>query len=107
MPRIFTAMPLVLVLAALGCAPQPAQIIIVGSSSSSASADVVAPQISRWRELNSLCRGGSGDNPETLVRCAERDSVGRALDGMGWCFGRKGEPGYQNEWHQCQVNSIR
>lgn len=77
------------------------------SSQTSASPDVVVPQINRWRELNSQCRGGPGNDPATLVSCSERDSVGRALEGMGWCHGRKNEYGYQMEWHQCEANSVR
>lgn len=99
--RLLPAMAIIVMTASCG----PTYVVNTGGSAS-ASPDVVAPEINRWHDLNGLCRGGSGDNPETMVRCAERDSVGRALGGMGWCHGREGEVGYQHEWHPCGPGSI-
>jgi len=63
--------------------------------------------LSRWLDANSLCRGGSGDDTETLKACDRREAVGRLLDNVGWCYGRHGEYGYQMEWHACGRDSNR
>lgn len=63
--------------------------------------------IARWRDLNGVCRGGSGDSPTTMAACRRRDDVGRRLGRLGWCYGRRGEAGYRMDWHRCQANSVR
>ena len=57
--------------------------------------------ITQWQTLNSLCRGGSGDLPQTQVACDRRETLGRSLQAVGWCYGREGENGYQMGWHAC------
>ena len=54
-----------------------------------------------WRELNSACRGQSGDLPETQVACARRDRLTTRLKRMGWCYGLPGEPQYKSFWRRC------
>lgn len=78
----------------------------IGSDGSKTSEENVREMITKERELNSRCRGTEGANPESTV-CSERDAVGRKLNVAGWCYGREGEFGYQNEWHVCQADSIR
>lgn len=57
--------------------------------------------------LNDRCRGGSGDNAETLKACNERDAPMRQLQSLGYCYGKQGQAGYQYEWHHCGPDSIR
>lgn len=63
--------------------------------------------ISQWDHENGNCRGNSGDDPETWKACERRDATGAKLDRIGWCYGRKGEAGYQHQWHQCGQDSDR
>ncbi|TZG35007.1 hypothetical protein AGR1_16360 [Agrobacterium sp. B1(2019)] len=63
--------------------------------------------IAQWEELNSSCRGGSGDLPETHLACERRESVGDKLQAVGWCYGREGEYGYQMQWHACETTSYK
>ncbi len=57
--------------------------------------------ISKWTDLNSQCRGGSGDDPKTQRACDRREEVGKQIDQAGWCYGREGQMGYQMQWHAC------
>lgn len=57
--------------------------------------------IAQWQKQNGTCRGNSGNDPETMRACDRREVVGAALEAVGWCYGRKGEYGYQMGWHQC------
>lgn len=64
--------------------------------------------ISRWHELNTRCRGGSGDVPATHAACEERDGpAARELGEAEICYGREGESGYQMEMHRCGPTSLR
>lgn len=63
--------------------------------------------ISQWQEQNGACRGGSGDSAETLAACDRRERITAKLQTVGWCFGRKGEYGYQMDWHACDVPSAQ
>lgn len=45
--------------------------------------------IAQWTAQNTLCRGSSGDKPETQRACEERQRIGRTLDALGWCYGKK------------------
>lgn len=64
--------------------------------------------MSRWHELNTLCRGGSGDRPSTHAACEERDGpIARQLADAGICYGREGEYGYQMAMHRCGPASLR
>jgi hypothetical protein len=63
--------------------------------------------IQLWQDASSDCRGYPGDDPRSVKGCAERDLYGRKLAAVGWCYGRRGELGYQMQWHRCGPNSIR
>jgi hypothetical protein len=67
----------------------------------------VASLITKEMELNDKCRGGSGDNPATFKACEERDNLIPIIKSKGWCYGKKGQAGYQMEWHQCTSQSIK
>ena len=81
--------------------------IMLCSAAAQAAGDTTPALLREQAELNSLCRGGSGDDPRTIAACKKRDAVSRALGGMGWCFGKEGEFEYQKQWHRCQPGSIR
>ncbi len=61
--------------------------------------------IAQWQEQNSLCRGLHGDDPRMQPACDERQRLGRALDTQGWCYSKKGQMGYQMQWHKCGPDS--
>jgi hypothetical protein len=63
--------------------------------------------IQHWHRENSACRGGSGDLVETFEACERRDFLDAQLVNIGWCYGRKGEAGYQHRWHRCDALSMR
>lgn len=60
----------------------------------------------QWAEQNSSCRGGSGDQPETLAACDRREKLDAQLSRLGMCYGREGEFGNETEWHVCGEGSI-
>ena len=62
--------------------------------------------IADWTRLNSLCRGGSGDDPATMKACGERDALTPRIEAAGWCYGQKGQFGYQYRWHACTARSL-
>jgi hypothetical protein len=60
-----------------------------------------------WEKQNAKCRGGSGDEPETLRMCDARDETSRRLDKLDYCYGKNGQIGAEMEWHRCGPDSIR
>jgi len=54
---------------------------------------------------NGRCRGGSGDEDRTWLACSEREVLASRLFGLGWCYGREGEAGFEQKWHRCSVGS--
>ncbi|MDG4903531.1 MULTISPECIES: hypothetical protein [unclassified Mesorhizobium] len=56
--------------------------------------------------LNDLCRGGSGDDPKTMQACDDRNAVEQRLYAAGWCYGKRGQAGYQMKWHKCSKDSL-
>lgn len=63
--------------------------------------------LTRWDELNSKCRGGSGNDAKTWQACNAREYTGLAVNSAGWCYGREGENAYQMNWHRCGARSLR
>lgn len=63
-------------------------------------ADVKA-LIYEYEELNSTCRGGSGDSPETMAACENRDAFYPKIKKRGWCWGKEGQLGYEQRWGKC------
>jgi hypothetical protein len=86
-----------------------ALILLAGSLSGAALAQ--APRgdelIAIHRQLNSMCRGWSGDDPHTQQVCEVRDRLGGTLQKAGYCFGRRGQAGAQMSWHRCGPDSLR
>lgn len=48
-----------------------------------------------YSDLNEICRGGSGDHPETMQACDVREKVGTLIKALGYCSG--GPTG----WRRC------
>jgi hypothetical protein len=61
--------------------------------------------VGQWHKANEVCRGTSDDG--TMPACDRRDEVSAQLDLVGWCYGKKGQAGYQMKWHACGRGSIR
>lgn len=57
--------------------------------------------ISIWQDLNAMCRGGHGDDPQTMTACCTREKVSALLNQMGYCY-RMGE-----RWVKCTARDKR
>ena len=51
--------------------------------------------------LNDRCRGGSGDDPDTLRACSIRDGLLQQIEKEGWCWGHAGQIGADKTWEPC------
>lgn len=60
-----------------------------------------------WHQENEKCRGGFGNDPRTDAACAARETYTEKLHAIGWCYGKRGESGYQMNWHRCGPTSLR
>lgn len=63
--------------------------------------------ISIYRDLNEMCRGGAGNEQATTQACETRNKVSKLLKAKGYCYGKKGQGGYQMDWHRCGPSSLR
>ena len=81
--------------------------LLLAGSVLSANAQTPAPLLDIERELDLLCRGSSGDAPATDQICKLRDKVAKVLQGIGYCYGRKGQTGAEMQWHKCARDSLR
>lgn len=63
--------------------------------------------VTLWYQANDACRGGPGDSKATWAACDEREAYGKRLDQLGWCYGKRGQYGYQMKWHVCTPSSLR
>lgn len=52
-------------------------------------------------QINSKCRGLSGDSPEGMAACDKRDQLIKKAEIAGWCWGPKNALGYQKQWIKC------
>lgn len=57
--------------------------------------------IDGFNDANERCRGGAGDDPETLEWCEMRNTIDRMLKIRGWCFGPDNVPAYEAKWYVC------
>jgi hypothetical protein len=57
--------------------------------------------IAEEEKLNDKCRGGPGDDKETLKACDERDSVFGEIKARGWCWGHDGQIEADKVWERC------
>jgi hypothetical protein len=69
--------------------------------------DLLKPMISAEHDLDVMCRGGSPEEFTTVEACKRRDKLVNALYGKGYCYGKKGQPGADMQWHKCGPNSLR
>lgn len=53
-------------------------------------------------QLNSQCRGGSGDAPATMAACEKRENILAKIKSQGWCWGTGGQFGYERDWTKCE-----
>ena len=60
-----------------------------------------------WAQQNENCRGGHGDDPRTDAACAARETYYAKLRVIGWCYGKRGQLGYQMSWHKCGPDSLK
>ena len=65
----------------------------------------IQSHISVENTLNSMCRGGRGDDPDTGRACDARNKTLKVINRLGWCYGKKNQAAYQMKWHPCTVNS--
>ena len=63
--------------------------------------------LSIYTDLNEMCRGWSGDDPQTDEACAVRTKVSTLLWKEGYCFGKHGQSGGEAWWHKCTKDSYR
>ena len=63
----------------------------------------VTAMMRRSIDLNSQCRGGSGDDLSTEKACDERDALSEKIEKFGWCWGsRKEDPAMAElDWLPC------
>lgn len=68
----------------------------------------VRPLLTSWTKFNNACRGGPGRRVtepnlgEWMSRvCSARDASAAMLRFNGYCYGREGESGVDQEWHAC------
>ena len=53
-------------------------------------------------QLNSQCRGGSGNAPATMAACEKRENILAKIKTQGWCWGTEGQYGYEQDWTKCE-----
>jgi len=56
--------------------------------------------IEKWEGLNENCRGGFGDDPNTMKACDQRTGVDKRLEALGYCY--DGETTATSEWKKCK-----
>jgi hypothetical protein len=68
----------------------------------------VAALISQYRGLDTQCRGGRSNDPNTQSACTERDSstLMDQVRALGYCYGRKNDLGSDMRWSRCGSDSI-
>jgi len=83
-------------------------VLAMAAGGAAAQTAVDASGLLRLEQMaNELCRGGSGDRPETEIACQVRDDLVRRLRDVGWCYGEVGQAGYQMQWHRCNRRSLQ
>lgn len=59
--------------------------------------------IDKEESLNNLCRGGSGDDPNTQKACEDRESLFKEIETLGWCWGPEDAIGAEKTWVKCGI----
>lgn len=58
-------------------------IVVVSASASDRPPQTIYEQ---WRQANEGCRGGSGEDPETIATCKHRSAIDKQMASAGWCY---------------------
>lgn len=58
--------------------------------------------IDRANRLNDQCRGGSGDDQQTMKACHQRDIAMEQVRKAGWCWGPDDAYSYEKRWIRCR-----
>jgi hypothetical protein len=83
-------------------------IAVLMLASTAAQADTVHDLISVARDLNTACRGGMPDDKGNLDQlCAIREKLGKVINNLGYCYGKRGQAAAQMQWHRCTSTSMR
>lgn len=61
----------------------------------------VARLIEQAEQLNTKCRGGSGDLEATGQACNQRDELMEVIANKGWCYGTVDQIQADKQWQQC------
>jgi len=75
--------------------------LTTGNATTPADDVQVRATISVWHDLNAMCRGGGGSDPQTEIACCTRAKVSALLNQMGYCY-RMGE-----RWVKCTARDKR
>ena len=62
--------------------------------------------LSIYRDLNAMCRDPSSDDLHKIAACNTREKVSRLLNGLGYCYGSKGEDAADRQWHKCTEHEL-
>ena len=86
-----------------------ALLFVVGQAKTApAQAPPIRDLITVERKLNTMCRGWSpGSVRERRLDqiCSTRDNLRKALNKMGYCYGKRHDAGMK--WHRCTSTSLR
>lgn len=69
-------------------------------AATAADLETVKTLIDKWGVEEENCRGGSGDDPNTLEACERRSVVTAQLNRLGYCY--EGETTASSEWKRCE-----
>jgi len=58
--------------------------------------------VGAWHDANGVCRGTPGGSESA---CEKREALGARLEAIGYCYGERGQYGYQMKWHRCHSRS--
>jgi hypothetical protein len=63
--------------------------------------------ISVARDLNTACRRGMPDDKGNLDQlCAIREKLGKVINKLGYCYGKRGQAAAQMQWHRCTSRAL-
>jgi hypothetical protein len=58
-------------------------------------------------DFDATCRGGIPGTFEVEYACKMRERLGKELNRLGWCYGKRGQIGADMAWHRCTRRSYR
>ncbi len=82
-------------------------VAIVSAATSAFARPDAAALLQAEAKADATCRGNvDRESGETLEACSRRDRLVGRLYQIGYCYGKKGQFGYQMKWHRCGPNSV-